>query len=92
MADNELRELLSQYNEDILFADGYDDCIVGIAEQFGRPAVAVYDKLKLIQRLVEDGMTDEEASEYFDYNIIGAYVGESTPVFVTIIDDLKETW
>jgi hypothetical protein len=36
----------------------------------------------LIER---DGMTDEEAMEYFDFNVQGAWVGESTPVFLNDI-------
>ena len=27
-------------------------------------------------------MTYEEAIEYFDYNILGAWMGEYTPVFI----------
>ena len=27
-------------------------------------------------------MTEEEALEYFDYNVQGAWVGEGTPIFV----------
>ena len=27
-------------------------------------------------------MTDEEAVEYFGYNVVGSYVGERTPIFI----------
>jgi hypothetical protein len=27
-------------------------------------------------------MTDEEAIEFMEYNVIGAYVGEYTPAFI----------
>ena len=28
-----------------------------------------------------DGMSDEEAVEYFEFNVTGAWVGENTPIF-----------
>ena len=27
-------------------------------------------------------MSEDEAAEYFEFNVVGAWVGESTPVFV----------
>ena len=45
--------------------------------------MAVYDYEKCIQVLVErDGMTREDAEEFFDFNVVGAYVGENTPIFL----------
>jgi len=61
----------------------FDDCMVGVANQFGRPPVVAYDYDKMIEVLMKDGMTYEEAVEYFDFNIIGGWVGEYTPVFIT---------
>lgn len=63
--------------------DGYDDCIVGIVEQFGRPPIVCYSLPKVIQKLMADGMSEEEAEEFWSYNQIGAYVGDSTPCFLT---------
>jgi hypothetical protein len=34
---------------------------------------------------MEDDMTWEEAEEYYNYNIVGAYMGENTPVFLTFL-------
>lgn len=39
-----------------------------------------------IAKIVEDGCTLEEAVEHFEYNIIGGWVGEKTPVFVHMLD------
>jgi hypothetical protein len=33
-------------------------------------------------------MSYEEAIEWYDFNIIGAYVGEKTPVFMESISDI----
>lgn len=70
--------------EKMILMDGYNDCIVGFVEQFGRPSIVCYDKSLIIQRLMSDGMSQEDAEEYFEYNQIGAYVGEFTPCFLTL--------
>jgi hypothetical protein len=76
-------ELAEQYGDDILLMDGYDDCVVGVVEQFGRPPIVCYDRELVIRKLMEDGMTQEEAEEFFEFNQIGAWVGERTPCFLT---------
>ena len=61
--------------------------MVGFGYQFNYP-VAVYDKEKCLEILTErDGMSWEEAVEYFDFNVAGAWVGESTPVFLETEDE-----
>ena len=37
---------------------------------------------------MEDGMTEEEAVEYFEFNIIGAWMGEETPCFLSPNDSI----
>jgi hypothetical protein len=71
--------------EPFMKMDGYDDCIVGVVEQFGRPPILCYDKRKIISKLIDDVISYDEAEEFFEYNQIGAYVGDSTPCFVTIM-------
>lgn len=67
---------------ELLLMDGFDDCIVGIASQFHNTAVA-YDEDQVIQKLMDQGGMDKiEAIEYMEYNQKGAWVGESTPIFV----------
>ena len=57
---------------------------LGVGRIFSGPSVAVYDKSMVITILRESGMKVDEAYEYFDYNVAGAYVGERTPMFVEI--------
>jgi hypothetical protein len=78
-------ELAEQFGDDILLMDGFDDCVVGVVEQFGRPPIVCYDREKVIRKMVADGMTYEEAEEFFEYNQIGAWVGDKTPCFLTQI-------
>ncbi len=65
---------------EILLADGFESAFLGIGQQFNT-YFAVYDKNKCIDILAEE-MTEGEAEEYFDFNVVGAYVGEHTPVFI----------
>ena len=80
------REMVAEANEEMLFADGFDDALVGYIERAGMPSIACYDKDKCIEILAKD-MTHEEAIEYFYFNTAGAYVGENTPCFFTRIED-----
>jgi len=68
--------------EGLLFADGFDDAIIGVAERIGMEPVVAYSTHKIIEILSRD-MTEDEAVEYFEFNILGAYVGERTPVFIS---------
>jgi len=77
-----ITELLECLEENVLKADGYDDCIIGFTQQAGRPSVLAYDTNKIITKLMSDGMDRDEAWEFFEFNIAGAYVGEYTPVFI----------
>ena len=80
------RDMVAEANEDMLFADGFDDALVGYIERAGMPSIACYDKDKCIEILAKD-MTYEEAVEYFYFNTAGAYVGENTPCFLTRTED-----
>ena len=80
------RDIVAEANEDMLFADGFDDALVGYIERAGMSSIACYDKDKCIEILAKD-MTYEEAIEYFYFNTAGAYVGENTPCFFTRIED-----
>ena len=74
-------------DDDLLFMDPdrFDAAIVGYVEGIGREDVVCYDKDKVLEILMEDGMTWEEAGEFYNYNIIGTYLGEKTPVFLAAI-------
>lgn len=79
-----LKEKLDEYIGDdysILLADGLDEAFIGIGWQFNTP-IAMYDRDKCIEILESQGMTPDEAQEYFYYNTQGAYVGEQTPIFL----------
>ena len=75
------KEIAEQYPE-LLVADGFDKAIIGVARTFNKLSVC-YDTNKCINILVKrDKMSREEAIEYFEYNVVGAYMGEHTPSFI----------
>jgi hypothetical protein len=82
-----LDKILDRWEDDefIVLEDRvqYDHCLVGVVERFGMSPVLCYDYDKVIAMHVKEGMTREEAVEYFDFNTIGAWMGDRTPVFIT---------
>jgi hypothetical protein len=75
-----LDRILEEYpEEEFLKADGFDDAIIGVE----------YNSMKLIYStdlmhkiLVDrDGMSDDDAIEFLEFNVFGAYVGEKTPIY-----------
>jgi len=70
------REDLPEY---ALCADGFDDAIIG----FSTNEIVCYSYGKCIEILMNEHEMDvDQAMEYFDYNVLGSYVGEKTPIFI----------
>ena len=76
----------------MLKADGFDEAIIGQAciwRDKGMHNVLVYDAEKMRSILMErDNMDSDEAREFIEFNIEGAYVGVETPVYVWTEDYL----
>ena len=77
---------IDQYAEGAVMLDDLEDAIVGIVEDFGSPGKKIlYSKIKILNILQErDLMTESEAEEYYDYNILGLYAGELNAVFLDL--------
>jgi hypothetical protein len=73
---------LSEVNPEALLADGLEDAYLGYVINTHHKSVAVYDAVKCVETLMRDGMTEEEAWEYLDFNTFCAYVGENGPLFI----------
>lgn len=78
--EEELRAYVEESESPVL-ADGFEDALIGFGYQFNRK-LAIYDYARCVE-ILEGGMTTEDAVEYMEYNVIGAYVGSNTPVFLT---------
>ena len=80
----QLIKWIGEYNPKALLADGFEDAIIGVGERCGQPSLVVYDRDKCIQVLMErDEMDEVEANEFFEFNVVGSWMGENTPIFLT---------
>ena len=79
----DIRERLCEYcGDDLLFANGFDAAIIGVCGGFDASRV-VYSIQKMLDILFYDaGIPYDEGMEYLEYNTLGAYVGEKTPVYI----------
>ena len=89
-----LCEYFSQWEEfdDTIFYDEFDAAFVGFGWQFSVGPVVVYDQERVMEILVANGDGESEdpemdALEHFNFNVIGAYVGERTPIFLTHVGE-----
>ena len=72
--------------------DGFDDCVLGLCRSCSGEDVLLYDTELIFNKLYLN-MSKDDALEHFETNILFAYVGENTPVFLIpnrdIIKDLR---
>ena len=67
----------------MMTADGFDEAIIGSITSYGRGETVLYSTQKIIEIMMErDGMTAEDAMEFFNYNILGSYNGDGMPAFL----------
>jgi len=73
-------------HEPLWLADGLEEAFLGLVMHFQTIyPIACYDYHKVLEIFMRDGMTEEEAIEHFEYNVIGAYVGDRTPCYLTLM-------
>lgn len=80
---NPTRQRIAEIDEELLLLepDMFDEAILGIAERAGGLVAVAYDRTRCIDILARS-MPREEAEEFFEFNTLGAWVGEATPVFI----------
>lgn len=80
------KEVMDEF-ANVVVLDGFEDALVGFSRRPTQPIVAVYDGDMIAMILQKrDGMTEDEAIEYISYNMLGLWVGETTPVIYFDID------
>jgi hypothetical protein len=94
-----IRRPVVEQIDDVLYADGWEDCLIGHGNIFhgneGPKIVAIYDRQKMVNRLADEMMRDSDGSdpdvdhwsdadEYISFNVEGAYIQPGMPVFATI--------
>ena len=84
---HEIVETLEEYSDEspLLMEprSDYDPCLVGIGYRFKDGPLAVYDINKVLKVLqTRDGMSEEGSEEFFQFNIVGGWLGDGTPMFI----------
>lgn len=82
-----LDDIVERYGDQyaIMTADGFDHAVIGFSTEGGVFRL-IYSVDRCLQKLMaESSMTLFEAREFFDYNVICAYVGPLTPIWC--VDD-----
>jgi hypothetical protein len=83
-----IQEYAKESELELKFFPGFEDAIVGVAQQFVH-TVVVYDREVVIEILMErDGMSFDAAEDYFGFNIVGGYHGDGTPVFLNRVEEM----
>jgi len=81
-------DFVEEHNDAALTIEGLDDAIIGMASRINLGPVAAYDWKKCVEILMDtNSWSCDEAVEWMDYNVTGAYMGEFTPVFIHRIED-----
>ena len=71
----------------MLTLDGLDEAIIGVGGHLGGPQLVMYDADKVIRVLMEQHeFTRDEAVEWLEINIKGAYMGPNTPMIIETVD------
>ena len=84
-------ELIEDFVPEAMLMAGHDNALLGYIDRFGSEPVACYDYhvvIKNLMRMFDDDPDKDETSRYEDalewyqYNMGGAWVGEATPCFL----------
>lgn len=84
MTREDICQALGDEADDLIFfdpADTFDPCLVGWVQQAGRRVVC-YDGQALVEAIRADGLSDEEAQDYLEYNVYSLWVGDRTPMIL----------
>lgn len=78
---NKRVEIIEHYadTDNIFFADGLDEAIIGFEPNLWR---VVYSRNRCIEIIAAEGMSTEDALDYLEYNTFNTYMGDNTPLWV----------
>ena len=80
-----IKEILEAINPDAVVLEGFNAAIIGICSRPGMEDVLAYNKSMILEILeIDHNMEEDEALEYYSYNIAGMWTGDGTPVFIDI--------
>jgi hypothetical protein len=78
-------EDLAEANPNALLLEGFEAAMVGVTVGHWRPAAAVYDVDLLVEiQASRSGASHREADAFVASEVIGAYAGENSPLYVRL--------
>ena len=81
---------LAYFDESVILADGFELAFLGCGYSYAG-SYAIYNLGTCIEILMQrDKMSYDEAEEFIEYNVIGAFVGDRMPVFLVPMKELYE--
>lgn len=87
MTPQSVIDQLGDINPDAYLFENMASALIGIGYIGHKEPVAVYSRAKIYAKLLTDGLSDEDANEYFLSKFVNTWLGDHTPV---IIDDVTE--
>jgi hypothetical protein len=78
---------LADTNPEAVLLDNMDSALIGVGYIADNGPVAVYSRAKIYAKLLADGLSRDDADEYYTGKFMALRAGEMTPV---IVDDLQE--
>lgn len=87
LSGSAIDQLKDAVDREAIALDGLDEAILGHGSQFPSEQVIVYSAQRIIKILMRDGMTLDEALEYFGFNIEQLHAGHLTPIIVWEIEE-----
>jgi len=65
----------------ILTADGFEEAFIGCCARTNR-AIYSYEKCLDVLMDGDSELTRDDAIEHMEFNVVGSYMGEGTPIFL----------
>ena len=87
MVHKSLLAQLSDLNPDALLFENMESALIGLGYIGQADPIAVYSRARIYSKLLADGLSQEDADEYYFGKFVAAQAGACTPV---IVDDMGE--
>jgi hypothetical protein len=81
MTPQDILDIIADLNPEAVVWNGFDEAVIGMGERCTLGPVLIYSHSKMIE-ILADEMDEDEAAEYIQFNVLGAYVGEYTPIIM----------
>ena len=81
--DHPIHEEIAEFDDGIVVFEGYEDCVIGVADVPGKGKVTAYSFCKVVIKTMElDEVLYDDAIDHVSFNMTQAYMGDKTPVFI----------